>query len=103
MSTLPEFLAHFPVAVVEFETWGAIQLEVRTFLTDQQPPLEWLTSVRAIVRRADTILVVTDPDRLHILPGGRREPDETAEQTLQRELLEETGWEVAAPRLLGVK
>ena len=31
-------------------------------------------------------------DQYHILPGGRREGDETLEETAHREVAEETGW-----------
>ncbi len=47
--------------------------------------------------------MVRDPVALHILPGGRREPGETLHQTLRREVLEETGWGLEEPSLLGVR
>jgi ADP-ribose pyrophosphatase YjhB (NUDIX family) len=37
-----------------------------------------------------------------VVPGGRREPDEAQLAALERELLEETGWTVREPRLLGL-
>ena len=43
-----------------------------------------------------------DPVSGHILPGGRREPGETLMQTLEREVLEETGWTIQSPRLIGL-
>ena len=103
MNVLGAFLARHTPAADEIETWGEMRLRVRTYLTGDLPPPDWITSVRAIVRRAAEILVVRDPGRWHILPGGRREPGETIEQTLRREILEETGWEIGAPRLLGCK
>ncbi|MEZ4676630.1 MAG: NUDIX hydrolase [Caldilineaceae bacterium] len=73
---------------------------------DQLPPPECITSVRAIVLRQTTelrteVLVVQDPERYHIIPGGRREAGETLAETAAREVLEETGWQVTIGELLG--
>ena len=35
-------------------------------------------------------------------PGGRVEPDETSEEAIIREVMEETGWRIAVTRQLGV-
>jgi 8-oxo-dGTP pyrophosphatase MutT (NUDIX family) len=56
-----------------------------------------------VVVRGDEVLVVQDPTGLHLLPGGRREAGETYVETLVREVLEETGWQVEIDRLLGFK
>jgi ADP-ribose pyrophosphatase YjhB (NUDIX family) len=67
-----------------------------------QPPDERLvTSVRAVVLRGEDVLVLRNPDGVHALPGGRREPGESFEETLRREVLEETGYELRNPRPLG--
>jgi 8-oxo-dGTP pyrophosphatase MutT (NUDIX family) len=81
---------------------GTLPLRVRSYLTNTLPPLDLVTSVRAVVLRGDQVLVVRDPDMTHVLPGGKREAGETIEQTLRREVGEETGWTISAPRLIGV-
>ena len=60
-----------------------------------------MTSVRAVVQRGDDVLVLRNPDGVHALPGGRREPGESFEETLRREVLEETGYAIGDPRQLG--
>jgi 8-oxo-dGTP pyrophosphatase MutT (NUDIX family) len=57
--------------------------------------------VRCLLFNGDAILVERDLDGVHILPGGRCEKDETLEHTLRREILEETGWTIDTPRILG--
>lgn len=74
-----------------------------TYLTNQLPALDLVTSVRAIVLSGTQVVVVRDPTRQHSLPGGRREPAESIVQTLRREVLEETGWVVGPVRVLGIK
>jgi ADP-ribose pyrophosphatase YjhB (NUDIX family) len=68
------------------------------------PPLHLITSVRAVVFDRDgRVLVLRNRDGVrHCVPGGRREPhDQTLVQTLRREVLEETRWNVQIRRLLG--
>jgi 8-oxo-dGTP pyrophosphatase MutT (NUDIX family) len=87
----------------ESATWadGHIELQLTTYITEAIAPIEYVTSVRCLLFREDTVLVQRDLDGMHVLPGGRRDGDESIEQTLRRELLEETGWTIDAPRLLG--
>jgi len=75
--------------------WPNAVLRRRAYLLSRLPPLELVTSVRCIVLDGEQALVVFGARDTHIVPGGRREPDETPEQTARREVLEETG------RLLG--
>ena len=61
-----------------------------------------MTSARALVLRGEDVLVVREPDGgRHLLPGGRLEPGESIEDALRREVLEETGWALRDPRLIG--
>jgi ADP-ribose pyrophosphatase YjhB (NUDIX family) len=98
------FLKGLRPGPVEEIAWanGALPLRIATYLTGTMPPLAYVTSARAVVRRGDEVLVVEDGEGEHILPGGRREPGETVAETVVREVLEESGWEVRLGWLLGV-
>jgi ADP-ribose pyrophosphatase YjhB (NUDIX family) len=78
-----------------------MRLRATAYLSSALPPLPLVTSVRAVVLRAGTVLVQQDRDLRHILPGGRREGPETLEETLRREVAEETGWSLGAIHPLG--
>jgi 8-oxo-dGTP pyrophosphatase MutT (NUDIX family) len=65
------------------------------------PPLDYITSARCLVFRHDSVLVQRDRDSTHILPGGRREADESPLEAVHREVLEETGWSITDPVLIG--
>ncbi len=100
---LAAFLArHSPLAEEE-AVWGqgSIRLRIRCYLGLELPPLNYLTSVRSLIFQDDSLLVMRNIDDTHIYPGGRREGGETLEETVCRELLEETGWEVTEFARLG--
>jgi ADP-ribose pyrophosphatase YjhB (NUDIX family) len=101
--SLAEFLSAHVVRAEEDYRWGELRLHVTSLLCRDLPPQELITSARAVVLRAGGVLVVRDPTGVHILPGGRRQAGETLERTVRREVLEETGWAIDPPRLLGVK
>lgn len=103
---LAAFLAPLTPDHEETLAWaeGRMPLRVVSYLSGQTPPLEFVTSARALVFQKDAVLVITGPDRkVHLLPGGRREAGETLEETVRREVREETGWELAQIALLGLK
>lgn len=82
--------------------WGDLPIHAAYYVTAEPPPEELVTSVRAVVLCGERVLVCRNPGAVHALPGGRREPDETFEETLRREVLEETGYAIERPRRLGV-
>jgi ADP-ribose pyrophosphatase YjhB (NUDIX family) len=102
-AALSAFLRDLAPAATETDQWGELTFQVSGYLTANMPPLEYVTSVRAIVTQGENALVITSPDREHILPGGRREPGESLTGTLRREALEETAWSLISLRLLGFK
>jgi 8-oxo-dGTP pyrophosphatase MutT (NUDIX family) len=100
---LAAFLANRSPEASETVVWGAeMRLHAVAYLTADPPPLPYVTSVRAVVRRDKLVLVQQDRDSRHILPGGRREEDEPPEATLRREVAEETGWSLGSITPLGV-
>lgn len=75
----------------------------RYFATD---PTEVRISVSAVVRRQEDsrqILLMRRSDNRHWgLPGGYVEPGESVRVATEREVREETGYEIAVGRLVGV-
>jgi 8-oxo-dGTP pyrophosphatase MutT (NUDIX family) len=94
------FAALAPAA--ERELVAQVRLRITSYVTDILPPVEHVRSVRCVAFRGDSVLALRDQVGAHVLPGGRREPGETLHETLERELLEETGWTIGTPRLIGV-
>lgn len=98
---LERFLTSFSTGTTDTITWGASQIRVAGHLSRDLPPLQYVTSVRAIIVRGDQVLTVRDPNGVHVTPGGRIESGESLEEALRRELLEETGWSLLNISLLG--
>ena len=99
---LQRLQAMAPLHVMEV-IWGAMHLRRRFHLCDEPPPRDLTSSARAIVFKDGDVLVVrgTAGDT-HIWPGGRREGGESLEETMRREVLEETGWALADARPFGI-
>jgi ADP-ribose pyrophosphatase YjhB (NUDIX family) len=102
---LRNFLSGCRLLSEEGVIWGpTARFVVRAYAADTLPPLELVTSVRCVVTRTGDVLVLSRGEGsqdAHVVPGGRRESGESLEETLRREVLEETGWSLGVPRLLG--
>jgi 8-oxo-dGTP pyrophosphatase MutT (NUDIX family) len=101
---LAAFLARQTPLAEGTTSWvsGTVPLRVTWYVGNELPPLEYVNSVHSLVLRGNSVLVLRNRDgSYHIVPGGMREPGESLEATLRREVLEETGWTIDAPRLLG--
>ena len=99
---LAEFLSPLTPFAEETVTWPNVTLRMACYLTKRMPPRRYVTSVRAIVIDGDQVLVVQDPNNRHVMPGGMLKPNETPEDTLRREVFEETGWSLVWFRPIGV-
>jgi 8-oxo-dGTP pyrophosphatase MutT (NUDIX family) len=82
------------------DAWEGAPLDFRVFVSGELPRREWVGSVRALVLRGEQVLLVhSRPPILNV--GGRCEAGETIEQTLHREVGEETGWRVRSMGIIG--
>jgi 8-oxo-dGTP pyrophosphatase MutT (NUDIX family) len=98
---IESFLArHEAFSAAQHWEWLGVPLEARFFLADDLPPRQYVGSVRAFVLREDQVLVAQSSPPVFSV-GGRCEPGETIEQTLLREVVEESGWRVEPIALIG--
>ncbi len=82
---------------------GSIELDVQTFATaGALPPAALATSGRCIVLGGRFVLLMSNDDSDHILPGGRLEPGESIEEATRREVWEEAGLDLPNLSPLGL-
>jgi len=101
VDALREFLAPLRPEAREHVQWGDISLLMASYVHDPLPPLDFVTSVRAVVLTPIGVAVLHNPDEAHVLPGGRLEDGEDLLTALQREVLAETGCRPVEPVYLG--
>ena len=101
---IADFLTELTPVAEGTAVWGdgTLPLSISGYVSAESPPQQYVSSVRCVLFRESEVLVFKDKtDSVHLLPGGRCEPGETFEQTLHREIVEETGWTIQNPALLG--
>jgi 8-oxo-dGTP pyrophosphatase MutT (NUDIX family) len=105
------FLAEHPPYCEVRDDWPLepiVPLVARIGLADVLPPPGCRSSVTAVVGRADRQVLFVHPASptgsiAHVIVGGRPEPDELPEQTIVREVGEETGWLVEPIAVVGYR
>lgn len=108
---LIDFLGMYPSHCEYDEVWPLqipVPLHGRLGFAGALPPVEVRSSILGIVTDADSRVLFIHPDHpsgniSHLIPGGRPNPGETSEQTLIREVGEETGWRVTPHSILGFR
>lgn len=101
--SLNHFLKNKHPIATDSDVWanGTMPLTIKSYCCPEMPPSEYITSIRCILLHQDKVLVMRNSNGHHIIPGGRIEEGEHFEQTLKRELLEETGWTLSDHTYLG--
>lgn len=79
--------------------WLPAPNEVHVHLTDELPPLPLITSAFALAFDGDRLLMTELRERGWDIPGGHVEVGEGPEQTMRREVSEETGARLGPARL----
>lgn len=91
-----------PVSEEQADWSDAIRPRIWCYLTDREMPLDLVGSVRAVVFHQDCLVTVTNLHEEYFIPGGKREAGESQEETVRREVLEESGWHLGPLRQFAV-
>lgn len=75
--------------------------EGRWILTEHLPPLELVSTAMVLAFQGDRLLMTHLKKRGWDIPGGHVEAGEKPEETLRREVIEETGVELGTLHVLG--
>ncbi len=106
---LEAYLAAYPSHHECFERWPVQgNMRVRLSLAETLPPAGVSSSILSIVLNAKEQVLYLWPGQrsgsiAHLLVGGRPEASETPDQTVIREIGEETGWRVRPLRMIGFR
>jgi len=85
-------------------TFGPRRLSVALSLTTELPPNESISACHCLgFDESGRFLLARHVDRQWTIPGGHREPGESAEDALRREALEEAAAIVSYPELIAVQ
>jgi ADP-ribose pyrophosphatase YjhB (NUDIX family) len=77
--------------------------KIQNYLTGESGYATPKIDVRGVVMKDDKLLLVREKkDNLWTLPGGWADPFETPSENIEREVFEESGYQVKATRLLAV-
>ena len=100
---IEHFLSGKIVAATGSTAWDHLGMSFRlvSYLGSDLPPSKFVTSVRAIVKLSNQVVILENDDGEHYLPGGRIEPGESYMDTLTREVKEECGLDVRSAELMG--
>ncbi len=84
-------------------TWLPKPAEGRLYITDELPPLELCRTAFGFAFNGDQVLMTRLKNRDWDIPGGKIDVGETPQQTVVREVLEETFVQVEVIELVGIQ
>jgi len=84
-------------------SWLPTPGEGRLYITDELPPLELCRTAFGLAFNGDQVLMTRLKNRDWDIPGGKIDLGETPQQTVVREVLEETFVQVEVVELVGIQ